>query len=403
MAYLSYALQLITRNPRRTFTYLFGLVLAVGLFAGILFFVDASSQRMTQASVQSVKVDLQIYSALATPNLDPVLAALKQTPGIVAAQPLLSADFGGAANAAGDKTAAAGKLMVLTPEYFSSLKTLRLASGLFDPQGALVSQQLFGALGVKLGDAIAVRFPQLAQPVTLTVTGVMDTSKADYLFAATDAAHAGEFNPVPNDIFIAPSLWQSTLAAPLTNPTLTVNGTQVAAQTIQGQVDAQMDHTRLPSDPLKASQAVDVMRRHLEAQFPSEIRVANNLGDALKKAQSDALWAKLLFLFLGMPGVALAAYLSKYATDLITGPQRQEISLLRARGATPRQILIASGLASVFIAAVGTLAGLCVGVATTLYLFGPTAWQQANAGNFLVSTLYAFLAGLALKIGRAHV
>jgi putative ABC transport system permease protein len=396
MAYLSYALQLITRNPRRTFTYLFGVVLAVGLFAGILFFIDASSRRMTQAAVQAVKVDLQVYSTLATPDLNPILAALKKTPGVVAAQPLLSADFTGVANSAGDKTAVAGKVFVVTPEYFSTLKTLRLAAGAFDPQGALVSQQLFGALGIKIGDTIMVDFAQMAQPTPLTVTGVVDTSQAPYLFVATNPAHGGEFNPIPNDIFVAPSLWNSTLALPLAHPALTVNGKTVAAQTIQGEVDAQIDHTRLPNDPLQASLAVDVLGRHLGSQFPGEIRVTNNLGDALTKAKSDALWAKLLFLFLGMPGVALAAYLSKYATDLLTGPQRQEISLLRARGATPRQILVANGLASGFISAVGTLLGLGVGLATTAVLFGPTLWQQANLGDFLLSALYAFSAGLAL-------
>jgi putative ABC transport system permease protein len=329
MVYLSYALQIITRNPPRTFTYLFGLVLAVGLFAGILFFVDASSQRMTQAAVQSVKVDMQVYSTLATPDLNPILDALRKTPNVVAAQPLLSADFAGAANAAGDKSAAVGKVFVVTPEYFSALQTLRLAAGAFDPQGALVSQQLFGALGLKIGDTIMVDFVQLAQPVPLVVTGIVDTSQAPYLFVATDPAHGGEFNPIPNDIFMAPSLWNSTLALALTHPALTVNGKPVAPQMIQGEVDAQIDHTRLPNDPLQASLAVDVMGRHLGSQFPGEIRVTNNLGDALTKAKTDALWAKLLFLFLGMPGVALAAYLSKYATDLLTGPQRQEISLLR--------------------------------------------------------------------------
>lgn len=41
---LQYAFRPVTRNPRRTFTYLFGLALAVGLFAGILFFVDATAR-----------------------------------------------------------------------------------------------------------------------------------------------------------------------------------------------------------------------------------------------------------------------------------------------------------------------------------------------------------------------
>ncbi len=403
MSYLSYALQLVTRNPRRTGTYLFGLVLAVGLFSGILFFIDASSRRMTQAAVQSVKVDMQVYSTLATPALEPVLAAIRQTPGVIGAQPLLKTDFGGAATAVGDKIAAGGNLFVLAPDYFSELKTVRLAAGAFDPQSALVSQQLFAALGLKIGDAIAVDFPQMAQPVKFPVSGVVDTTQANSLFVSIDPAHAGEFNPIPNDIFIAPSLWKSALEGPLSNPSLTINGKKVAAASIRGEVDARIDHTQLPNDPLQASRVIDAIGQRLVGQFPGEITVANNLGDALAAAKSDALWAKLLFLFLGMPGVALAAYLAKYATELISGPQRQEISLLRARGATPRQILTAMGIASLLVAAVGTLGGLVLGAATTLYLFGPTAWQQANIGDFLLSAIYTLLAGLALTTAATYL
>ena len=50
------------------------------------------------------------------------------------------------------------------------------------------------------------------------------------------------------------------------------------------------------------------------------------------------LAAKILFIFLGLPGVALAAYLAKFAAELFADAQRREISLLRTRGATPAQI-----------------------------------------------------------------
>ena len=77
MSYMTYALQLILRNRRRTLTYLFGLVLAVGLFSGILFFVDASANKMTQTAIAPVVVDMQVRSTLAHPDMAPVRSAIE--------------------------------------------------------------------------------------------------------------------------------------------------------------------------------------------------------------------------------------------------------------------------------------------------------------------------------------
>ena len=65
---IQYAWRLVTRNPRRTFTYLFGLALAVGLFAGILFFVDATTRQMTDLALAPVKLDLVAHAT--TPDVN---------------------------------------------------------------------------------------------------------------------------------------------------------------------------------------------------------------------------------------------------------------------------------------------------------------------------------------------
>ncbi|WP_083922574.1 hypothetical protein [Deinococcus aquatilis] len=63
--------------------------------------------------------------------------------------------------------------------------------------------------------------------------------------------------------------------------------------------------------------------------IPGQIRVTNNLSKKLDNA-------KMLFIFLTLPGVALGAYLSKYATELASGPLRRDISQLRVRGAAQK-------------------------------------------------------------------
>ena len=398
MTYLNYALQLTLRNRRRTLTYLFGLVLAVGLFSGILFFVDASAKRMTQAAIKPVMVDMQVRSTLAHPDMKPIQTTLEAEPFVTYAEPVIIADFSSLSVPISGQATSVGKVFVLQPSYYDAFGALKILGGDANTAGVMISQTAANDLGLSVGDSVAINFDQLNAPYVTQVTGIVDPSGAFFLFAATDPAHEGEYNPVPYDVFITPALWESDLSISLTTPPIPINSNikPIAAQKPQYEIHIQTDHSLLPSDPTKAGLFVNTMRRSLEKKFPGEIKIGNNLADALKTAKSDALWAKLLFLFLGMPGVALAAYLSKYATDLLTGPQRQEIGLLRARGATPRQIMLSMGIASFLIALVGTILGVLGGLGTTAILFGAGIFSPTIFSAFVRSAIYAFVAGLFL-------
>ena len=70
---IRYAWRLVTRNPRRTATYLFGLALAVGLFSGILFFVDATAREMTATAIAPIKLDIIAHAT--EPTVDVGAAA----------------------------------------------------------------------------------------------------------------------------------------------------------------------------------------------------------------------------------------------------------------------------------------------------------------------------------------
>ncbi|MBA4383796.1 MAG: hypothetical protein C0410_03605 [Anaerolinea sp.] len=398
MSYLTYAFQLTLRNRRRTLTYLFGLVLAVGLFSGILFFVDASANKMTQTAIAPVVVDMQVRSTLAHPDMTPVHKALESQSFVTHVEPVVIADFTSLSVPISNQATPSGKLFVLQPSYYDSFRALKLLSGDAATTGVMISQAAANELGLSVGDSVAINFDQLATPYMAKVTGIIDPTGAYFLFASTDPSQQGEYKPVPNDVFISPELWEANLAVPLTNPPVPTdpNAKPIVAQKPLYELHVGTDHSLLPSDPTKASIFVDTLRRSMEKQFPGEIVITNNLADSIKQAQKDVLWAKLLFLFLGLPGVALAAYLSKYATDLLTGPQRQEIGLLRARGSTPRQIMLTMGIASFLIALVGTVLGIIVGLGTTTALFGVSAIAPAALTLYSRSILYAFAAGLLL-------
>ena len=70
----------------------------------------------------------------------------------------------------------------------------------------------------------------------------------------------------------------------------------------------------LPPDPAAAYTAVTGAARNLEARSAGAALVGDNLGAALDAARSDAAYAQVLFLFLGLPGAVLAALLTAAVT-----------------------------------------------------------------------------------------
>src|SRR5258707_10557517 len=112
---LVYAARLVRRTPGRTVTYLFGLALAVGLFATILFFVDASSRRMTELALAPVQLDMVGHGT--TPDFDSAQAAkaLTTVDGISAAESAISADFASAAKVGGAQGSLTGRMFAISP------------------------------------------------------------------------------------------------------------------------------------------------------------------------------------------------------------------------------------------------------------------------------------------------
>ena len=92
--------------------------------------------------------------------------------------------------------------------------------------------------------------------------------------------------------------------------------------------------------------------------------------DALKGATGDVVAARLLFIFLGLPGVLLAAYLSRNATQLVSEAQRSEVALLRSRGIAPRKLLGVLAWTAFLVSIIGTTLGLVIGAISTALIFG---------------------------------
>ncbi len=403
-----YALKLVMRNPRRTFTYLFGLALAVGLFAGILFFIDAMPRQMTATALTTVKIDMTAYVNGTQADVNRVVSAMARVHNISAAEPVMAADFASAAKAGDAQATAAGRLFAVNPSYLHTFDVLKISQGGFDPNAVMVNEAMASALKLKIGDMLQINFAGITDAVKLPISGIINTNSADAMFVTSSGREGGVYA----DVVLVDANWfhshlESPLAALAANrPAAILPNVTVLDQ----QVHIKINRAAFSADPSVAALQSAALKRELERTLPGQIKVLDNVSGAFQSALSDVLTAKILFIFLGLPGVALAAYLSKFAAELFADAQRREIGLLRTRGATPGQITIIIAIASALLAVTGSVLGIFVGLLLLAVSTGRQALQAFSPfspgfawSTFALSAGSAFAAGVVLTFFAAFL
>src|SRR5205807_636674 len=98
------------------------------------------------------------------------------------------------------------------------------------------------------------------------------------------------------------------------------------------QVHVVFDKHWLPNDPGRAFTAESGLRNHFESSLAGAALVGDNAEVALSSAREDGLYAQLLFLLLGLPGVALAVAVTLLVVTVRLERRRRELALVRLRG-----------------------------------------------------------------------
>lgn len=356
-----------------------GVALAVSLIAALGSFLTASKATMTERALRSVAVDWQVQIQ---PGADPnkVLSLVRGTPGTQAALPVGYAHTTGfSAHAQGStQTTGPGIALGLPDGYRSRFPDeIRTLAG--SPNGVLLAQQTASNLHAAPGDSIDVTLPGVGRR-QVVVSGVVDLPQADSLFQTVGAPSQSQPTAPPDNVVLLPAARFAALTHGSTGATT--------------QIHVARDHTRLPADPAAAFTTVTGAAHHLEARSTGTALVGDNVGAALDSARQDALYAQVLFLFLGVPGAVLAAALTAAVASAGGDRRRQEQGLLRLRGLRPGQI---TGLAALEAALIGLLGGV-LGLGTAA-LIGQFAFGAASFGGG--GTTWPFWYGLAFVLGAA--
>src|SRR5439155_1207262 len=207
----------------------------------------------------------------------------------------------------------------------------------------------------------------------------------------------------PADIAIVPlATFARTLAPAL--PTIAAGGGTAAVpgavRGTQWQVQAQVDPRALGGSPAHALRRADQVRNAVERSLPGQVVFVDNLSDSLNSAAGDALYAETLYIMLGVPGAIVALGLAYLAALGTAERDRRDLALLRARGASTRQLLATAGAESAVVGvAAGAVGAVAAYGAVSLLVTGGAHLDAARA----VATVAACLLLATLGAGAARV
>lgn len=355
-----------------------GVAAAVALVACLGSFLAAAQGSMTARALRSVAVDWQVEVQPGTPPAA-ILDTVRSSPGVKAALPVGFAHSAGLVAQTTGSTQTTGPAMVLgiPTEYRTRFPgELRTLVGADD--GVLLAQQTAANLHVVPGDTVRIGRAGLT-PVEVKVGGVVDLPQADSLFQKVGApVGTAPVAPPDNVLILGEAQWHQ-IFDPLS---------EVRPDLVSTQIHTAVDHA-LSADPGAAYTAVTAAARNLEARSVGGAQVGDNLGAALGAARSDAAYARMLFLFLGLPAAILAGLLTAAVVTAGAGQRRRDQALLRARGATRRKLARIAAAEAAVVGVVGSAVGLAAAALIGVAMFGSAglgagaattaAWAAASA------------------------
>ena len=375
---------LLRRRSGRLLPAILGVGLTMSLLAILGVFINASASTMTQRALGDVPVDWQIELV---PGADraSVERQLRAAGHALTVDPVGYADVGGFTATAGGttQTTGSGKVLGIVPAYWKDFPA-ELRPMLGATTGVLIAQQTAANLHVTVGDSLSLTRLGMP-PITTRVDGVIDLPQADALFQAIGVPAGAAPQAPPDNVLVVPmALWHQWF-----DPQAAVRPDAVRLQ-----LHARLEHA-LPPDPGAAFVYVQQIARNFEAKVAGSAIVGDNLAARLDAVREDALYARVLFLFLGLPGAILAIILTVAVSATGGDRRRREQALLRVRGAATGTIVRLESLEAVIV----STAAVVIALAATALVTRRTVSIAIGARQTAIVLILALVVGIATSLG----
>jgi putative ABC transport system permease protein len=334
-------------------------------------------------------------SQLTLRHLAAVVGGLR---GVASADGLAFVDLKPASLTSGSRTVAdSARIFGFDPAYARHYRSITIADGSLRRGTAALSAEAARKLGAHVGSRVTIRLPQ-GRTLSLPVSAIADLSRATALFYSRKASNLEEFRYVPASVVVDLATFMRLVVPAFSAGTAGYGSGAKTAPLLE--LDVRVQRSRLHADPGTALAQTQEIAQEVRRVAPGQDYLIDNVSNALQVARDDAAVAKRMFVFLGLPGALLAAFLAAYAGGVLAAAQRRELANLRIRGAHRGHLHRMLAYRTLALAGAGAVVGTAVGFASALAILGANNLFQASAGRLAASALVAIGIGL-LTTGTA--
>ncbi len=264
---------------------------------------------------------------------------------------------------------------------------------------ALISAEAADALGIRIGDSISLELPDGSQ-LKAPVSGIVDLSQARSLFSSRQGADLETFIYIPISLVIDSATF-ADVVVPAFERVAAGRGERVKSPPIR-EVDIRVRRELLDAEPAVALVQTQQIAEAVNGVANDQDFLLDNISNTLAVARDDAVVAKRMFVFLGVPGALLAAMLAAYAGIVLAGAQRREQATLRVRGASRRHLLSMMTIRVTCITVAGAAVGVALGYATAAAVVGQSTLTRASTGSLITSAVLGTVTGLLATGGALY-
>jgi putative ABC transport system permease protein len=269
--------------------------------------------------------------------LDELARLIARIDGVAAASQLSSADLGPDTMSSGGSLARGpAKIFGFDAGYALRDQTVKIIKGQLSSAGGVVSAEAANALNVGIGGTVTLALPD-GSALDVPVTGIADLSRARALFSSRRGGDLETFIYSHNSIAVSPQLFARSVFPAFERAATRQGGGRLKNPPLR-EIDISLERNLLNADPATALRQTQHLNDEISAVAAHQDYMLDNISNTLSVAAEDALVAKRLFIFLGVPGCFLAAMLAAYAGTVLAAAQRREQATLRIRGASRRHL-----------------------------------------------------------------
>lgn len=319
---------------------------------------------------------------------------IAQLPGVVGASALAIADLG-SSTLRSDTAIAPGpaKIFGFDAAYADRDSTIAIVEGSLAANGAVLSTEAAGVLGLAVGGEVEVVLPD-DTIFKVPVTGIADLSRARSLFSSRRGGDLETFIYTPLAVIVSSRTF-AEVVFPAYERAATEGGRRLKSPPLR-EVDIALDREALDADPATALAETQRIAADVMLVAAGQDYLLDNISNTLSVAVGDATTAKRLFVFLGVPGAFLAAMLTAYAGNVLAEAQRRERAILRIRGASRRHLLRMLALRTALLTGTGALFGLAAGYVMADTILGQSSLERASTASLVTSALAGALGGFVV-------